>query len=155
MNLDKHPSPENWEAALGRALKNLPERQAPAMLMTNVMAQVHARAAQSRQQRSWWQWPVALRVASAVLLFTLLALLSWLGGHFWETSASPLLNRWLGVTQTVLGSLAGTVDVVCRTKPGFGPEAIRWACVSASLLLLAMYFTCVGVGTFVYRTIRR
>jgi hypothetical protein len=155
MNPDKHQSLDNWEASLGRALKNLPERQAPAALMTNVMARVRARAAERWYQRSWWQWPVWLRAAAAVLLLALLVLLPLLGGHFWETSASPLLSRWIGAAQTVLGALASVLDAVFRTKLGFGQEALRWVFVSASLLLLAMYLTCIGVGTVVYRTVRK
>ena len=155
MNPNEYPSPEPWEAAVDRALKQLPERQAPAALMPAVMARVHARATGKWYWRSWWQWPVWLRAGSAVLLVALWVLLPLLGGHFWETSVSPFLYRWTSIAQTVLGSLAGTLDAVFRAKSGFGQEALRWFFVSVSLLLLAMYFTCVGVGTVVYHTVRK
>jgi hypothetical protein len=155
MNPGQNHSPEKWEAALHRALKNLPERQAPAALMTKVMAQIQPPAAQPRYRGSWWQWPLALRAASGVTLIALLAVLVLGGGHFWETSASPLLNRWVEIGQTIMSSLASGMAAVFRVQPDFGSGTLRLAFVAASLLLLAMYLTCVGIGTFVYRTVRK
>jgi hypothetical protein len=155
MHHDQHPSPERWEAALERALKNLPELEAPPTLMTNVMAQIRARAAQPWYRQTWWRWPMLLRVASAVAVLALLVLLPWFGGHCWETSVSPWLNRWHDVAQTVLGSLANAGEAMFHTWSGFGPGMLRWVLPFISLLLLAMYLACVGIGTFVYRTVRR
>jgi hypothetical protein len=155
MNSDKQPAPQDWEAALGRALKNLPERPAPDTLMPNVMARIRARAAQPWYRQSWWHWPAALRVASATVACAVLALLPLAGGHFWETSASPLLNRWLDVAQTVQRALVIAADAVFPASWSLGPETLRWLIVFAGLLLTAMYLTCIGIGTVVYRTVRK
>ena len=155
MNPHENKSPQPWEAALNRALKNLPERQAPGTLMPNVMRQIHARAVAPQSQGSWWQWPLALRVASGVALAALLAGLAWGGGHFWEANASPLLNRSIEVAQTIMGSLAGGMAAIFRVQPDFGAGMQRPIFLAAGLLLLAMYLSCVGIGTFVYRTVRK
>jgi hypothetical protein len=155
MNPDNNPTPEQWETALDRALKKLPECQAPAALMPAVMKQIRARAVEPQSQRSWWQWPLALRIASGVALTVLLAGLVLFGGHFWETSASPLLNRSIEVAQTITGSLAGGMAAVFRVQPDFGTGTLRLAFVAVGLLLLVMYLTCIGIGTFVYKTVRK
>ena len=155
MNHHENKSPEPWEAALNRALKNLPERQAPTALMPNVMRQIHARTVASQSQGSWWKWPLALRVASGVALAVLLAGLAWGGGHFWEACASPFLNRSIEVAQTIMGSLAGGMAAIFRVQPDFGAGMQRPIFLAAGLLLLAMYLSCVGIGTFVYRTVRK
>jgi hypothetical protein len=156
MNSNPPPTPDNWEAALGRALKNLPERQAPSALLPSVMAQIQAREAlQCPPDRSWWRWPLWLRVASAAGFIALLALLFLLGGHFWENSVIPLLHHWTAAAQAVLTSLASAAEAVFRTGAGTGRALLRWIFVFFSLLLLASYFTCIGVGTFIYRTIRK
>lgn len=63
------------DPALHAALRDLPERPAPATLIPAVMAMVQARAA--LQARSWWRrpvtyWPVAARWAFALTAVTLL-----------------------------------------------------------------------------------
>jgi hypothetical protein len=143
------------EAEISRQLKNLPELRAPESLVPGVLAAVERRSSRPWYRCSWWQWPVTLRVASAIALFALLAWLPLVGGHLWETSLNPVLSRWFGVAQTIAGSLASSLIAVFRVKSGFGPETLRLVFLSASLWLLVMYFTCVGVGTFVYRTVRR
>jgi hypothetical protein len=155
MNPDDNQSPEQWEAALDRALKKLPDRQAPAALMPAVMKQIRASAIEAQPPRSWWQWPLALRIASTAALITLLAGLVLFGGHFWENSASPLLNRSIEVGQTIMGSLANGMAAVFRVQPDFGTGTLRLAFVAVGLLLLAMYLTCIGIGTFVYKTVRK
>jgi hypothetical protein len=156
MSSNPHQPPENWEAALGRALKNLPERPAPAALLPSVMAQIRAReAAQLAPDRSWWRWPLWLRVASAVAFIALMALLVCLGGHFWENSLLPLLQHWSATAQTVLASLGSAAEAIFRTGSGSGQAMLRWVFVGFSLILLATYFTCIGLGTFIYRTVRK
>lgn len=58
-----------WERRLDAALRQLPELEAPASLVPNVMAAIRAREALCA--RPWWRrpataWPPALRVAFAV-----------------------------------------------------------------------------------------
>jgi len=156
MNSNLPRSPESWEAALSRALKHLPDRPAPVALLAAVMAQIRLREAlQFPPDHSWWRWPLWLRVASAVGLAALLTALALLGGHLWQNSVNPQLHQWTAAGQTVLTSLASAVEAIFRIQPGTGHTLLRWIVVSGSLLLLATYFTCVGLGTFIYRTVRR
>ena len=157
MNLNSKPPqpPENWEAALSRALKQLPERPAPAALLPSVMAQIRTReSGQLAPDRSWWQWPLWLRVVSAVGFAVVLALLFQYSDACWQESVKPWLQQWSVAGQTVLTSLAGATEAIFRTRTGSGLEVLRWVVLGLSLVLLAMYFACIGVGTFIYRTVR-
>jgi hypothetical protein len=149
MNSDKHQSPENWDAALGRALKNLPERQAPATLLPRVMAQAQSRAAEIGHQRLWRRWTFwACATASALLL----VLGAWLGGQFYENKISPVLVSSVDICRTVFHALAGSL---IGKSFVLGDEVYHWALIAGGLLLMAMYITCIGVGSFVYRVVRR
>ena len=123
--------------------------------MTNVMAQIQTRTTEPRDRQSWWQWPLALRIASGVALAVLLAGLVLVGGHFWEAGASPLLNRWIEIGRTIMSSLANGMAAVLRVQPDIGAGVHHQVFLAAGLLLLAMYLTCIGIGTFVYRTVRK
>jgi hypothetical protein len=149
MNSEKHPSTENWDAALGRALNNLPERQAPATLLPRIMARTQAHAAGNRRQRLWKRWTFwASATASALLLVTG----SWLGSQFYENKISPMLAGSVDICRTVFHALAGSL---IGSNFGSGAEAYHFALMAGSLFLLIMYITCVGVGSCVYRVVRR
>jgi hypothetical protein len=146
MNSNKHQSPENWNTALDRALKNLPERPAPASLLPLVMAQVQERAAEK------WHWRSSAFWLGALSGTLLLALVSWLGSRFYETSINPVLYQGVGACRTVFNALAGSL---IGGSLNVSNETFRFTLIAAGLLLLAMYVTCVGVGSFVYRVVRR
>ena len=150
MNSNQHKSAENWDAALGRALKDLPERQAPSALLSQVMAQVNAHAVERSNQQVWrrrWTWATTCALLLAIAMW-----FSWLGGKFYETNINPVLDRCIGICRTVFNALVGSL---IGNNSGFGCEVSHFTLLAVSLLLLAMYVTCVGVGSFVYRVVRR
>jgi hypothetical protein len=148
MNSDKHQLPENEDAALSRALKNLPERTAPAALLPRVMLQ-----AQERTDKKWHRrLSPRLTVWSGALLLALAGGLSWLCGRFYDANINPVLDHIAGACRTVFSVL---VDSLLRGSFGFSEESCRFILIAFSILLPAMYITCIGLGAFVYRVVRR
>ncbi len=142
----------NWDNALDRALKNLPEKPAPATLIPLVMSRIKAPIEGRWHRRLWWQWPFWLRATSGVLLPALIVGLLSLWSRYYETEMSPAVDRGINVCQTVFYSLASALGGIPFQFDG---EFCRIVFLTASLLLLGMYLTCIGVGTFIYRTVRR
>ena len=154
MKRDRYPHQqlENWDKALDRALKNLPEQTAPVDLIGHVMSQVNARIEEKWYQRLWWRWPLWLRATSSILLLALTVWLPSLGSQYYETNMFPALDRGINVCLMVLGSFKNALGGI---PFGFDGEVCRIVFLTASLLLLVMYLTCIGVGTIIYRTVRR
>ncbi len=148
----QHQPSENWDKALERALKNLPERPAPAGLIPQVMSRVNARFEERWYQRVWWRWPLWLRATSTLLLLVLTVWLPSLGTRYFETKVSPALDHAIDFCWRVFGSFASALGGIPFSFDG---EACRIVFLIAGLLLLGMYLTCIGVGTFIYRTVRR
>jgi hypothetical protein len=152
MNSDQHQSPENWESALGRALKNLPERGTPSTLLPRVMAQANARGSGKWHQRLWHRWTFWAFAATGALLLALAARIAWLGGRFYETNVNPALDHCVGICRTVFSAVIGSL---LGSTFGVGPEAYHFNLLAVCLLLLAMYITCIAVGSFIYQVVRR
>jgi hypothetical protein len=148
----QHQQLENWDKALDQALKNLPEQPAPADLIPCVISQLNARIEEKWYQRLWWRWPLWLRATSSMLLLALAVWLPSLGSRYYETNMIPALDRSINVCKTVFSSVATALGGI---PFGFDDEVCRIVFLTASLLLIVMYLTCIGVGTIIYRTVRR
>jgi hypothetical protein len=143
---------ENWDKALDRALKNLPERPAPADLVSQVMSKVNTNTTMKLSRHLWWRWPLWLRLPAGILLPALIVWLSLLGTRFYETRMSPALSRSVDICRTVFESMT---EAFTGIQFGFDGDTYRIIFFAVSLLMLGMYLTCIGVGTFIYRTVRR
>lgn len=143
---------ENWDKALDRALKNLPERPAPADLVSQVMSHVNTNATVKWSRHLWWRWPLWLRLPVGILLPALIVWISLLGTRFYETRLSPALSRSADICRTVLGSMT---EAFTGIQFSFDGDTYRIIFCAVSLLMLGTYLTCIGVGTFIYRTVRR
>jgi len=75
-----------------------------------------------------------------------------LGSRFYDARMSPALDRGADICRTVFISFASALGGI---QIGFDIEACRFILLAVSLLLLGMYVTCIGVGTIIYRTVRR
>jgi hypothetical protein len=139
------------EAAVSRELKALPEMAAPTALASRVMAAIGQRAQVPWYRRSWQTWPVALQVASLVVLLVLFGGLCLGGWQLSQTGTAVLVlhraGEWfagLGVMENVFNALANAVVVVVK-KLGTG---VIVACLVAAGTGYAM---CIGAGTVYYR----
>lgn len=149
-NLAMTPEQESkLEAALDRELKALPPLKAPVPLAPAVLAILAARAHAPWWQRAWWDWPVAAKAAFVILTLSVAGLVSggtlFLGDNAAEYS-SDLVERV---------SLLGLVLDVAA--PFFSVAHLVWEKLAQPFLLyvhvgmVALYLTCVGVGTACYR----
>ncbi len=143
---------ENWDDALDRALKNLPEQSAPADLVPKVMAIIRARSRGEAQRPVWWQWPRWLRIPAAALALALIVLLPLLGIRFCETSVIPGVEHITAACRTALGSLIhatiGRLGVVSG-------DMFQYVLPAAILMLAVMYLISISVGTLICRTVWR
>jgi hypothetical protein len=152
MNKDPRQATKTWEETLSRALQSLPERPAPPDLLPQVMARVRAGAAGNESGKSWLQRALWLRVAASLLLSAPMLWVFFLGNRFYETDLSPALNRSAAISRTVLGAIASALG---GTHIVIDADVCRTILLAGGLILISMYLTCIGVGTFIYRTVRR
>lgn len=143
---------EEWNERLDTALKNLPEQSAPPDLLPRVMAKIQATKKEKRLRHPWWQWPLWLRATSAVASLALAGYFCLAGIRVYETSIIPVYRFSGRIATTLLESLK---VVLGGNRPGIGSEALPYILPVACILLFGMYLTCIGAGTFLYRTIRR
>jgi hypothetical protein len=144
MNLDYE---NNLERAVERELKALPEIAAPGTLISRVMSRLEQDAARPWYQRTWMVWPLGLRVASLVLLLTMVGGLCFAG---WKVSQAEAFlglvhraNLWFTNANTLWSTLNSVVNVGVLLIKKLGTTFIV-----AGLLVMAMGYTmCIGVGT--------
>lgn len=149
---DKDQRWNSWQEHLDRALKNLPEKTAPSNLIPNVMAEIRTGETGISLIRPFPYGHSELRFSAVILALSLAAYLSFIGGRIYENAVAPALRFASSICRTVLGSLA---DILGEIPFGIGDEVPRFLFPVLICVMLAMYLTCIGVGTFIYRTVRR
>ena len=152
------PSPEpdpNLARQLDRALKDLPSVAAPPSLARNVRALLEARARRPWWQRAWWEWPLAARAtfaALAVLAGAALSSGSFLVGEGAESYSQSLLQQFTSPAPAMdlahFDSLADAASLVWD-------RAARPLLTIAGGIALALYLTCIGLGTACFRLLQR
>jgi hypothetical protein len=148
MNTDFRP---DWEDLLHEQLRQLPDCHAPVTLVNRVMSAVRAQEQLPWWRRSCWTWPPAVRVLALVFFSILLCYLTYClfqaGTPGWFSTVTTQLRAMTAPLADVgncLSSVAGAVAVVLR-KAG----TVLW--VGVALAALAMYLSCIGLGTMMYR----
>ena len=147
-------NPENELAALiDRELKSLPPLTAPPRLASRVMARLAAQAEAEAvwYRRAWPTWPLALRVASLVVLLALFGGLCFAG---WQASHAPSVTA---ASEKVSGAFA-LVTLAANTLGALGNAAAQVVrhlgmgfIVAAVAVATLGYAACVAFGTFYLR----
>ena len=140
-----NPEPDaKLAAALHSQLRQLPSRPAPARLIPSVLAALAARQSRAWWERSWFEWPHAIRrlagAATGVVVTTLIGatalvlnldtLLAWAG------SAS---EAW-----SVLSALGNALSLLGKAIP---PTAL----LAVGALLAVSYLCAITLGTVFFR----
>jgi len=138
-------------ARIDRELKSLPPLSAPPSLAPRVMARLAAQAEVAWYRRAWPTWPMALRVAS------LLVLLASFGGWCfagWQASHAPSVTA---ATEKVSRAFA-LVSLAATTVSALGNAAAQVArhlgtgFIVAGVAVAALgYAACVAFGSFYLR----
>jgi hypothetical protein len=135
------------EAEIARAIKALPELDAPRTLLPRILAAVEKRAASRWYRRSWQEWPPIWRAFTLVGLLAAFAGLCLAGWELQQLRGWSLLAQeagdlfsGIGAVYNALNVLGGAVVLVLKQ---FGTSTVV-LCVAAAGLSYAL---CVAVGT--------
>jgi len=144
---NQQPDP-SLEELIGRKLRALPERKAPASLQANVFAAIRARAARPWYQRAWFQWPRHFQVLSLVAFLGFSGALGWLitGHELTLASFSPLLAERVSSIASEIGWFLNLMTAFVRAVP-----TSYW--LAAVGVMAGMLFTCAGLGSAFYRLV--
>jgi hypothetical protein len=133
---------EKLARAVDRELKGLPDLIAPPVLTTRVMARVRELSTVSWWRRSWFEWPAAVRVATALVMAAWLLTLTGLGAIDWAGSAR--------VVQQAAG-LAGASLAAAFGLLGSVPLPV-WLFLGG--LAVLSWFTLLATSVFCWRLVR-
>lgn len=140
-----HPEPEDpLTAALHRELRQIPSHRAPADLLPRVLAALTVVERRAWWERSWFEWPRAVRRLSGVAAG--LAVTS-LGGLALLALNQELLHGLIGSATeawNVVGTLGNAIAVLWQAVPAT-------ALLAGGALLAASYFSAIAIGTVFYR----
>lgn len=142
---------QHWVRQIDRALKALPDLQAPATLTPRVMALLARRETLPWYRRSWEFWPPALRFVSLALMiggFGGLCFAAWqvtqVAGYSTVMEEVGQRFAWLALAWKTLLVLASAVAVVAKQ---LGTPFIAACCLAVGI----GYAICVGLGTVCVR----
>ncbi len=144
---------QRLEAEIDRAMKSLPEVQAPSTLIPQVSAAIAQRRSSPWRRQPWHAWPVPMRAAALVILAVFFASLCLGVSRLPDTQSylaatRPAADWFSGLTtlwnalNALLGALAQAVLQLHR--------GILLGCLTAVALAWAM---CLGLGTVCLRLV--
>jgi hypothetical protein len=144
-------TPEQLEQRIHNVLRVQPPRRAPLSLEARVLAEIARRQALPWWQKSFAQWPMAMRLAfvfSALgCLGLALLVTAQVGGWVSAAEASALLQPVTDLVNTVRAIAGLLTEVVGRLFPAVLPMWIY----GGLAVLTALYATLVGLGATAYR----
>ena len=140
-----HPEPEDkLAAALHRELQQLPPHRAPSSLLPRVLAALATTERRAWWERSWFEWPRAVRRLAGAATGIMLATLVGVALVFQNLDTLPGLTGSATEAWSVAGALGNAVGVLGRAIP-------TTALIAVGVLLAASYLCAVALGTVFYR----
>lgn len=140
-----HPEPEDQlAAALHRELRQLPPHRAPANLLLRVLAALGVTEQRAWWERSWFEWPRAIRQLSGVAAGLAVASLAGL----------TLLVLNLDLLFGLVGSATeawGVVGTLGNALAALGRAVPATALLAGGALLAASYLSAIALGTVFFR----
>lgn len=140
-----HPEPEDQlAAALHRELRQLPPHRAPADLLPRVLAALAVAERRAWWERSWFEWPRAIRQLAGAATGVTLATLVGVG----------LLLMNLDLLLGLVGSASeawGAVGALGNAFALLGRAIPSTALFAIGALLVASYLCAIALGTVFYR----
>lgn len=148
------PDPESeLELTIDRALRRLPERQAPLTLMPRVRARLAERARLPwwRKSYAFWPWPARLAyLAASTGLAALLLYFTW--GLSAGASLASLTDE-VGVVVARVDALGNAAAVLAGAAVSLGRAASPWVWWAGVGMVGMCYLTTLALGTFCYRLV--
>ena len=150
---------QQLERRITRELKALGDLSAPAGLAARVLRAVEQRQRAPWYRRAWTTWPVALQVASVVVLVAGFAAICWLGGGAAQSASATVAAQKSSGWFAQLSSLWNLVRVFGEALVAVVNYAGKGTVIAIGLLIATAYAACVGLGTayvrFALNTSRR
>jgi len=151
MRLETNEHLQQWENALDEELRQLPDVEAPETLIPRVMAIVLAKAKLPWWRQTWWHWPAPAQVFVVLSFVGLVIGLSCYGPQAWDALAgSPLghtVAGWLQALTPLADCLSALVNAFALILRQTGTLAL----ILGAAVCLALYLSCLGLGTMMYR----
>lgn len=147
-----NPSPNNnLERDIDRALKSLPDLQAPTTLVPGVLARIQSPAPSLAGRQFWQLWPAPVRLVILTMLAGLFVALCWAGRDLFSAIGnSPVAGQvtaWLSGLRVLLN----TVGVLLQTCLLL-VRSLGWGALYGTFAALALgYAVCVMLGTVYVR----
>jgi hypothetical protein len=145
-----------WEKRLHEELRKLPEMDAPASLVPNVMAVIRAR--QEMMARAWWQrpattWPLALQAALGAVALALFAMLVLAGHAVAPAVASPEEAGLVAQAGAKLGSLWNTSIALVNALGLVVQETLSPVLLAVIAGACFSYVALLGIGGALWRSV--
>lgn len=141
---------EKLAAEIDRELKKLPDRPAPSALAARVMAQVRQLESRPWWQKSWFEWPLALKWVSG---FVALVMFAGMG----LADYTPLAGRF-SEFETALQQAAGSFGVLLESIWNFAWSLVAsiplYGWVLIALAFAMSWMTTLGLGVVCYQLAR-
>ena len=139
------------EVEVGRVLKDLPELEAPDLLVRRIMNRLEQHSLTIWYRRPWQTWPSGLKATSLIALLMLFVGLCYAGREFSHAEITAAAGHRVGDWLSNLGAITNTamvlLDSLCLVVKKLGTGFIV-ACLFA---LGLGYVMCVGLGTLYMR----
>jgi hypothetical protein len=137
---------EKLATAIDRHLKGLPVREAPASLAENVMAIVRQYEARPWWQRTWFEWPIALRWVSGLAMVLILGAM----GVVDLSAVTGLFERAVVVLQQA-STIAEPVMEMFQSIAVAIPIYV-WCLIAMAAAM--SWMTTLGLGVVCYQLVR-
>jgi hypothetical protein len=131
--------PADLERAVHRRLRQLPAPAAPPTLLPRVMALVQTWAMRPWYERSWFTWPMALRLASAAMLVAVVA-----AGI--RIAPSVTLAARTALSESLTQYTAAAPEITHRVQAVSGAMDVLWRTLFQRVLVVAFALV-VAMGT--------
>jgi len=150
---------QKLEARITRELKSLGDLPAPAGLAARMLRAIEQRQSVPWYRRAWTTWPVALQVASVIVLVAGFAGICWLGGDVSQSASATVAAQKNSGWFAQVGSFWNLLRVLGETLAAVVGNMGKGTLIAIGLLLATAYAACVGLGTayvrFAMNTTRR
>lgn len=157
MNDERQDFEHRWERLLHEELRGLPDSEAPADLISNVMTII--RAEQTLRTRAWYRrpfllWPRALQFASGAGAIAVFALLAWNASALWAQlpgwpEPPALVARGIDEFSALVAAARALFDALALAATTFFTPARTAICAAIIISQVAL----LGVGASVWRNL--
>lgn len=138
------------ETEIDRELKDLPELQAPRLLLARVMASVEGDPSARRRGFCWQTWPRLFQGASLVVMTLLFAAVCFAAANLARADAVRPVAHWIADGFAALGALAKAMNALGQSASALTLHGFGWGILCLAFLGIGYAF-CIGVSALYVR----